>query len=268
MGSETDLTKEFSNKSEPTQGTMREHQSALEAEKRQRLILDNLPEVRRIASRIHVRLPTHVLFEDILHSGVLGLIDALAKFDPTKKVPLLPYAQVRIRGAILDSLRALDWSPRSLRRDARRIEQARNELIAELGRVPSEPEIAAHLSLQLDKYQHILAQVYSLTVGELQNKLEFDSEEKEAVEPSHITKEDPFELCARAEDIRMVTVAIGRLSQKERRVLALYYFEERTMKEIGGALGLGQSRISQIIGRALDRLRACLQEAKGTPLSR
>lgn len=264
MSDETDLTTAFSNKSEPSRGTMHEHHGPLDFEKRQRLILDNLPEVRRIAGQVYVRLPTYVLFEDILHSGVLGLIDAVGKFDPTRNVPLPVYAQVRIRGAILDSLRELDWSPRSLRRDARRIEQARGKLIAKWGRVPSEPEVAAHLGLRLDKFQHILAQLHSLTVGELQDSLESNLEEKESL-ASHVTKEDPFQLCARAEDIKLLAAAIDSLSHKERQVLTLYYFEERTMKDIGGALGLHQSRISQIIGLALDRLRIHLQEAKSVP---
>src|SRR5216683_4239953 len=111
---------------------------------RQRLLIENLPEVRYIARRIHDRLPSHVPFDDLVHAGILGLIDAVDKFDPTKNVQLKSYARFRIRGAILDGLRQMDWSPRNLRRQARRIEEARRELAASLGRAPVEPELAAH----------------------------------------------------------------------------------------------------------------------------
>src|SRR5215475_12788286 len=112
---------------------------------RQRLLNENLPEVRYIARRIHDRLPSHVPFEDLVHAGILGLIDAVDKFDPQKNVQLKSYARFRIRGAILDSLRQMDWSPRNLRRQARRIEEANRQLSAELGHSPSETELAAHL---------------------------------------------------------------------------------------------------------------------------
>src|SRR5258706_7723550 len=113
---------------------------AAQAEREARLN-ENLPEVRYIARRIHDRLPSHVPFDDLVHAGILGLIDAVDKFDPTKNVQLKSYARFRIRGAILDGLRQMDWSPRNLRRQARRIEEAHRELSAELKRAPSEPEL-------------------------------------------------------------------------------------------------------------------------------
>src|SRR5215475_12894805 len=119
--------------------------AATDTAERNRLLEENLPEVRYIARRIHDRLPSHVSFEDLVHAGILGLIDAVDKFDPSKNVQLKSYARFRIRGAILDSLRQLDWSPRHLRRQARRIEEANRQLSAELGHSPSETELAAHL---------------------------------------------------------------------------------------------------------------------------
>jgi RNA polymerase sigma factor FliA len=234
-------------------------------ERRHRLILDNMVEVCRIARRIHARLPGHVLLEDLVHSGVLGLIEAVDKFDPTRNVSLQAYAQFRIRGAILDGLRELDWSSRFLRRQARCFEQARSELIAKLGRAPSEPEVADQLGLRLDKFQHILANLHSLTAGAQQGPLEFSSQEEEWVAPSNNTNEDPFQMCARTEAIRMLTAAIDTLGEKERQSLALYYFEEKTMKEVARVLNLHESRVSQIIGAALNRLRIRLREAKGRP---
>src|SRR5271169_6614426 len=119
------------------------------SDERQRLLLENLPEVRFIARRIHDRLPSHVPFDDLVHAGILGLIDAVDKFDPGKNVQLKSYARFRIRGAILDSLRQMDWSPRNLRRQARRIEEAQRELAAKLGHAPSESEIAVEMGISL-----------------------------------------------------------------------------------------------------------------------
>src|SRR6266481_1199171 len=113
----------------------------LDSEERERLLIENLPEVRYIARRIHDRLPSHVSFDDLVHAGILGLIDAVDKFDPSKNVQLKSYAQFRIRGAILDSLRELDWSPRNLRRQARRIEEVHQEMKLRLGRAATEPEL-------------------------------------------------------------------------------------------------------------------------------
>src|SRR6266478_913180 len=124
----------------------------LDSEERRRLLEENLPEVRYTARRIHDRLPSHVPFDDLVHAGILGLIDAVDKFDPTKNVQLKSYARFRIRGAILDSLREMDWSPRHLRRQARQIEQVNRELASELGRAPSETEIAARLGVELVEF--------------------------------------------------------------------------------------------------------------------
>ena len=262
MSIETDTATAFSDDYRAARRGMQEHRSPLGFEKRQQLILDNLCEVRRVARRIHARLPKHVLFDDLVHSGVVGLIDALEKFDFTKNVSLRSYAQIRIRGAILDSLRELDWGSRSLRRQARRIEQARRALIAVLGRSPSEPELAASLGIRLDKFQRILTELHSLSAGARQRPLEFTSLEEERTAVSNSANEDPFQLCARAEVTRMLAEAVDNLGEKERQILALYYFEERTMKEVGAVLDLHESRISQIIGVALDHLRARLREVK------
>ena len=242
---------------------MLEHRGPPCLEKRQRLILDNMVEVRRIARRIHARLPRHVLLDDLVHSGVLGLIEAVDRFDATKNLSLQAYAQFRIRGAILDGLRKLDWSSRSLRRQARCIEQARNELIAALGRVPSEQEVANQLGLRLDKFQNILTNLHLLTVGAQQGPLEFSLQEEERITPSNDPNEDPFQACVRTEATRMLTVALASLCEKERQTVTLYYFEGKTMKEVAGVLHLHESRVSQIIGVALDRLRTHLRVTKG-----
>ena len=185
----------------------------------------------------------------------MGLIDAVEKYDPTKNVQLRSYARFRIRGAILDSLRALDWGPRHLRRQARRIEQASSELTSKLRRVPSEPEVAFQLGVPLKEFQRILRELHSLRVEALLPLPELISKDQISAVQSNRAQEDPFDVCARAETTTALMAAIETLPEKQRQALTLYYFEEHTMKEIGRILDLRESRISQLIAAGLDRLR-------------
>jgi RNA polymerase sigma factor FliA len=228
---------------------------------RERQLLDQLPQVRYIARRIHERLPRHVPFEDLVHAGVVGLIDALHKFDRAKHVQFGSYAKFRIRGAILDSLREMDWSPRDLRRKARRLEDAQNKLSSELGRYPTEPELAGELGIELRELQALLTEIDGLEVGSLQVRNRHDGKEEDLCEylPDD-PQETPLLLCLRSEMKDLLTHAIAELPEKERQVLALYYFEELTMKEVGAVLGVGESRVSQIHSMAVVRLRARLAE--------
>ncbi len=232
----------------------------MDAAERQRLLEENLPEVRYIARRIHDRLPSHVSFDDLVHAGILGLIDAVDKFDPGKNVQLKSYARFRIRGAILDSLRQLDWSPRHLRRQARRIEEANRELAAALGRNPTEQEIAEKIGMTLEEFQQQLGELRGLDLGSLQAQ----SEEHGGEEPLRTTvsqqDEDPFQLAARSQMRGLLAEGIELLDEKERQVLGLYYLEELTMKEVGILMDVGESRISQIHTAALMRLRSWLTE--------
>src|SRR5437868_15437863 len=134
---------------------------------RERLLMDQLPQVRYIARRIHEHLPRHVPFEDLVHAGVVGLIDALHKYDHNKHVQFGSYAKFRIRGAILDSLREMDWSPRDLRRQSRRIEEAHNKLQAALGRHPTEPELALELRITLPEMHRLLRDINALEISSL-----------------------------------------------------------------------------------------------------
>jgi RNA polymerase sigma factor FliA len=236
----------------------------LDPAERQRLLMENVPEVRYIARRIHDRLPSHVPFDDLVHAGILGLIDAVDKFDPQKNVQLKSYARFRIRGAILDSLRQMDWSPRNLRRQARRIEEANRDLAFELGRVPSEPELAQHLGLTLEAFQHLLGELRGLDLGSLQSQSEDGGTEDNFSLAATRVEEDPFHLALRAEMRSILAAAIDELGEKERQVLGLYYLEELTMKEVGMILDIGESRVSQIHTAALVRLRSRLQGRIGS----
>lgn len=224
---------------------------------RQRLVLENLSEVRYIARRIHERLPPHVSFDDLIQAGMLGLIDAVDKFDPQKNVEFLSYARYRIRGAILDNLRQLDWGPRNLRQKARRLEQANRELTGELGHVPSGSEIASKLGLPIEDFQRLLGDLDGLRLESLHLWVEGENGAQHvpvAIRP----EEDPFQMTFRLELRRLLREALSELDGREGTVLGMYYLEELTMKRIGEILGIDESRVSQIHAVALRHLRSRL----------
>ncbi|MGA2905606.1 MAG: FliA/WhiG family RNA polymerase sigma factor [Candidatus Korobacteraceae bacterium] len=227
------------------------------------LLLEQLPQVKYIARRIHERLPQHVAFDDLLHAGIVGLIDALHKYDARKNVRFASYAKFRIRGAILDSLRDMDWSPRDLRRKARRLETVMQKLQTELGRSAGEPELAQAMGMTLEEFQHLLDELRGLEVGSLQIELREDGREADLSESiAGPTDQDPLSLYMRVERKQMLAGAIAQLPPREQQVLALYYQEELTMKEVGAVLGVGESRVSQIHSVAVARLRATLCNAR------
>jgi RNA polymerase sigma factor FliA len=229
----------------------------------ERQILEHLPIVRYLARRIHERLPQHVEMEDLVSAGILGLMDAFSKFDPNKKVQFRSYAQFRIRGAILDSLRTLDWGPRDLRRKGRAVEEAIRQLTAKQGHSPGEAEIARELGVSLDEYQSLLGELKGLEIGTLHVEHNEDSGEEElAYIPGH-PEEDPLFCCLRGELKDKLTAAIESLPERERLVMTLYYYEELTMREIGLALGVVESRISQIHAAAVLNLRSALKDLAG-----
>jgi RNA polymerase sigma factor FliA len=236
----------------------------LDALQRENLLLEHLAQVQYVARRIHGRLPPQVLLEDLVHAGILGLMDAVRKFEPGKNVQLKHYAEIRIRGAILDSLRLVDWSPRALRREARRFEQAIARCKAKLGREPSEPEIAAEMQLSLQGLQKLVGELRGLNVGSLQSGADDDG--AEATEARVESKEeDPYQQALRSEMTHLLETAIGELPDKEREVLGLYHFQELTMKEVGAIMRIGESRVSQIHSSALQRLRVRFPELMAKP---
>jgi RNA polymerase sigma factor FliA len=231
----------------------------LSESRREELLIEHLPQVRYIARRIHDRLPPQILLEDVIHAGILGLMDAVRKYDPGKNVRLRYYAEFRIRGAILDSLRQADWSPRVLRRQGRRLEQAIVECKARLGRDPGETEIAAELNIGLEKLQRLLGDLRGLDIGSLQAD-SADANGREAVQIPTGVEMDPYHQALRSERTAFLEKSIGELAPRQRQILALYHFKELTMKEIGETLGIGESRVSQIHTAALLRLRTHLHD--------
>jgi RNA polymerase sigma factor FliA len=243
------------------ENTAQAYTSWQEKEERDRILMEQLPQVRYLARRIHERLPRHVPLEDMVHAGVIGLIDALNKFDRSKHVQFGSYAKFRIRGAILDSLREMDWGPRELRRKARRVEEAQRKLSMDLSRAPTEVEVAAELNLELREFQQLLTELDGLEVGSLHLESPWDGKDEDLCDYLPNAPEDtPFFRCMRSEMKELLARAVTALPEKEQQVLTLYYFEELTMKEVGAVLGIGESRVSQIHSLAVVRLRARLEE--------
>jgi RNA polymerase sigma factor for flagellar operon FliA len=229
---------------------------------------EHLPMVRFLALRIRERLPQQVEMEDLISAGIVGLMDAMQKFDPKKKVQFRTYAQFRVRGAMLDSLRALDWGPRDLRRKARAVEEAIRSLSATLGKAPTESEVAKELGLDLHTYQQLLGELAGLELGSLNETPADDGGvETLALLPAG-PEDDPFLQCQSSEMRRLLAEAIAGLPERERMVLTLYYYEELTMREVGATLGVVESRVSQLHSSAMARLRAALGAPAGRRAAR
>ena len=226
-------------------------------------VLQELPQVYYIARRIHERLPQQVPLEDLVHAGVIGLIEAVRSYDPSKGAPLKSYAKFRIRGAILDSLRELDWGSRRLRHKGRQIEEAISKLSKQLERQPEEEEIAAELGISIDELFDIAHRIDgAILVGQQVSSTYDRSEKQDLIESAPSRDENPFEQCVRTEVKDQLAKVIATLSEKEQLVISLYYKEELTMKEIAAVLQLRESRISQIHTMALSKLRAALQNSE------
>jgi RNA polymerase sigma factor for flagellar operon FliA len=225
------------------------------------LIVAHLPQVKYIAERIGARLPASVDRDDLVGAGVMGLIDAVEKYDEARGVQFKTYAETRIRGAILDSLRELDWSSRGLRSRAREIERATRRIEQENGRMAEEEELAEALGMGLAAFQQLLGELRGLTVVDIENKDEDPSGAK-AFQIPESPDRSPLVEFEREENRAKLITAINKLGARERQVIALYYVEELTMKETGAVLGLTESRVSQIHTRALIHLRAALSKER------
>jgi RNA polymerase sigma factor for flagellar operon FliA len=237
--------------------TVEEIGPEMTAEQREQLILDHIPQVRLIARRIHERLPDHIHIDDLISAGILGLIAAVDNFDSSQNVQLRTYAEYRIRGAILDSLRGLDFAPRQKRRQARQIEAAMSACEQREGRTPSEDEIAAELGLSIDGYRECLADLEYVQIGE------FEASSGPAPETVLRRLPDVYEnlpsaVLERAELERVLTDSIARLPKAERTVLALYYKEGLNLREIAEVMTVHLSRISQLKSQAVLRLRSSM----------
>lgn len=228
-------------------------------EARERLILEHLPQVRLIARRIHERLPDTVSLEDVISMGVIGLIAAVDHFEASHNVKLKTYAEYKIRGAILDSLRGLDWAPRQKRKMAKQIQSAIAAAGQRLHREPNEEEIAGQLQLSLPDYHRWLTEVQGLGLGHLEyaahqdgrDVLEYLSDSEDLL---------PSRLLERSELEKLLAEAIEQMPPMDRAVINLYYQDELTLRQIAQVVHLHQSRISQLKAQAISRLRIYVEQ--------
>ena len=227
---------------------------------REALIVESLALVKHVAHRVATRLPTNVEINDLVNAGVIGLLDAVDKFEPDRGVKFNTYAEVRIRGAILDSLRTLDWAPRSLRKRSRELERVYGELEQNLGRAATDEEVAQALGQNLEDFYGLIDELNGLTIGSFEGPGEHEEGENFINYYPDDGSNDPHTLFESEELTRLMATAIDALPEKEKMVLSLYYYEELTMKEIGSVLGVNESRVSQLHSKATLRLRSKLKK--------
>ncbi|GAB0057748.1 RNA polymerase sigma factor FliA [Candidatus Magnetaquicoccaceae bacterium FCR-1] len=232
---------------------------------RDEVILKYAPIVKYVASRISMKLPQSVDIDDLVQVGILGLIDAVSKFDPHRGIKFQTYAEFRVRGAILDELRSMDWVPRAVRQTAAHIQETYLLLEGQMGKSVEDQEVAAHLGLTLDEFYRNLDAVRGIAILSFDDlRPSLDEEEWDVLEmladPEII---DPVESIGLQQLRLALSEAISSLPDKERLVVTLYYFEELTMSEIGEVLGLTESRISQLHSKAAMRMRARMKRVLG-----
>lgn len=242
--------------------------SAVEAYKnideheKEELIRSYLPLVKKVVHRLSGRLPKDVDIREMLNSGIIGLVDALEKYDPRHETNFSTYAQFRIRGAILDSFRSQDWLPRSLRFKSHKIEVAYQKIEQKLGRPASDEEVSRELGIEVNELQALLGEVGSIVMLSFEELGFGHGEERfEADELLTGKAQDPLSRLLGSEKVGLIARALDRLPEKERLVISLYFYEELNLKEIGEILGVTESRASQIRSRALIRLKNYLKKA-------
>jgi RNA polymerase sigma factor for flagellar operon FliA len=242
---------------------LKESNSEVPPTLKEQIVLEHTPLIRYIVNRIAVRLPSHIDLDDLHNTGVIGLMDAIEKYDPDKNCKFKTYAEFRIKGAILDQLRSLDWVPRSVRQKSRRLERAYGEVEQRLGRSASEEEVADSLGLQIDKFHELLNQVRGISLVNLEeirgSSPDGDRSGSFADIVEDVHSENPFASLKLQEMKEIIGDTIATLPEKERLVVSLYYYEDLNMKEIGSILGITESRVCQIHTKAVLRLRSKLK---------
>jgi RNA polymerase sigma factor for flagellar operon FliA len=230
---------------------------------RERLVLAYSPLVKFVAGRMSSGLPAHIEEADLISYGLLGLIGAIERFEPEREIKFETFAVARIKGSIIDELRSLDWVPRSVRAKAREIEAAHSKLERELGRTPTDEEVAGALDMSMDDFQESLVQISNSSLVALDELWAVSDASGDQVSLLDTMKDpsavDPARELGVSELKDRLAHAISRLPEREKLVVALYYYENLTLREIGEVLGVTESRVSQLHTKAVLRLKARLQ---------
>ena len=239
---------------------MHELKIEMSEQEKERIINNSLPFIKYTAYRLSQRIPPQLSISDLISVGITGLLDALQRYDKGR-VKINTFVEHRIKGAILDELRTNDWVPRSIKAKIGQIRKAQRELEKDLGRLPNEEEIAERLSISLDEYYRTIQNASTAVVFSFEDfrdrmHAESDMDVTECIpDPDMKT---PLELLEQSSDVEELTCAIGQLTDRERLILSLYYWEELTLKEIGRVLNLTEGRICQLHNQALARLKALM----------
>jgi len=231
-------------------------------ENREEVIIQYSPMIKYVANRIAMRLPPHIEVDDLISVGVLGLMDAITKYDSSRGAKFKTYAEFRVRGAILDELRSMDWVPRSIRQKASQVDKVVQGLQAKLRRTPEDEEVAKEMGLSLDQFHETLNETKSIPIFSLEDLgIAKESGDQQSLLDCLAGKADadPQTQVRLVELKEIIAKAIDALPEKERLMVSLYYYEELTMKEIGAVLDITESRVSQIHSKAVYRLRTKLK---------
>jgi RNA polymerase sigma factor for flagellar operon FliA len=223
-------------------------------ESRDALVLAHMKVVKAIAVRVRETLPVNVELDDLIDAGIVGLFDAATKFDASKQVAFSIYARYRIKGAILDSLREMDWASRYMRRHQKRVEAATRDLSATLQRAPTEAELAEKLGLDVNEWRRMMLDLRNVSLVSASTRAD-DPHGLPVPECPSKPETQPEAICAKAEEAELVRKAVETLPERYQKVIDLYYRGELTMRQIGDVIGVNESRVSQIHAKALDRLR-------------
>ena len=238
----------------------------LSQSEKDKLVVEYAPLIKFIAQKIAVRLPSNIELDDLISSGVIGLMDAIDKFDPTRDNKFKTYAEFRIRGAILDELRAQDWVPRSIRDKAKLLDKTMVTLEAELGRIATDDEVAKVLNCSIEEFHELLNQVRPVSLLSIDESQTFSNVDKKSIlnilEGCRLS--NPFNQLNVKSVKDIVTQAIEELPERQRLVLSLYYYEDLNLKEIGKVLRVTESRVSQLHAQAVSRLRNKLAQTLGS----
>ncbi|MBI5117008.1 FliA/WhiG family RNA polymerase sigma factor [Candidatus Poribacteria bacterium] len=242
-------------------GLWRDYKRNGSAQAKDAIIVQYLGLVKFIAGRVAMNSPPHVEEDDLIGWGVLGLLDAVEKFDLEQNVSFETYASVRIRGAIIDQIRSLDWAPRSLRQKARHMEQATAKLRESLGREPTGGELASEMTITEDELFGLITEIHGAYVLSLDSVVSGESDDEVTLEEvtSDLKSPSPESSARRKEAEQCLATAIARLPENERYVITLYYYDELTLKEIGKVMGLTESRICQIHREVIRKLKQTLK---------